>query len=280
MNGGHPRRIVVVKVGGEVLLDETERCGLAQNVRALVDEGLSVVVLHGGGPQVSRLQEQLGFVPTKVGGRRVTSSRDLVMVEQAICGEVNVALTATLLEVGIDAFGCHGASGRLIRAEKRPPKRIPGAGDEPVDLGEVGDVIGVDTGLLDCLLARGLVPVIATLGVTATGGRIFNINADTTATRVAQALGAETLLLVTKVGGVFRDLDDPTSRFAQLTAAQAQQLIAEGVIAGGMIPKVEEALEVLQAGVRAIAIVGATQPDAFLAIVRRSKERGTRITPS
>lgn len=272
------RPIAVVKVGGEVLLDEAEKRGLARNVKQLIDGGFDVAVLHGGGPQVSRLQERLGLVPKKVGGRRVTSPEDLVVVEQAICGEVNVALTCALLEEGVSAFGCHGASGRLVRADKRPAKVVPGGGDAPVDFGEVGDVVGVDARLILGLFDLALIPVIATLGVSSEGGRAFNINADTTATRLAQALGADVLLLVTKVGGVFRDLADPGSRFDHLSAERARALIAEGVIEGGMIPKVEEALEVLSEGVSSIAIVGAQEVGAFLKVARGEGGTGTRIT--
>jgi acetylglutamate kinase len=269
----------VIKVGGDVLLDEHERTGLGRNVRGLVDDGCGVVLLHGGGPQTTRLQERLGMTPRKVGGRRITSPEDLVVVEQAICGEVNVQLCCALLEAGVPAFGCHGASGRLIRAVRRPPRVFSGAGPDPVDFGEVGDVTGIDVGLLEGLLALGQVPVVATLGVSETGGRAFNINADTTSVRLARALGAATLLLTTRVGGVFRDLDDPATRIDSITAAEARRLIADGVIAGGMIPKVEEALGVLEEGVGAIAIVGAVEPDAFRRVVRGEGGVGTRITP-
>lgn len=278
MSGTELAPVVVVKVGGEVLLDPAELSGLAANIRALTVAGYRVAVLHGGGPQVSALQERLGLVPVKVGGRRVTSREDLIVVEQALCGEVNVALTAALLAAGVNAFGCHGASGRLIRAEKRPPKVVPEGGPEPIDFGEVGDVHSVDASLLRSLLQLALVPVIATLGISPEGGRVFNINADTTATRLAQALSAGALLLVTRVGGVFRDLEDKTTRYDQLSAAEARALIEAGVIAGGMIPKVEDALEVLSFGVSSIAIVGARDPSAFLAVVRGEGRHGTRIT--
>jgi acetylglutamate kinase len=272
-----PRRCVVIKVGGDVLLDDDERRGLADNVRDLVERDYAVVLLHGGGPQVSRLQERLGITPNKVGGRRITSPEDLVVVEQAICGEVNVQLCAALLEGGVAAFGCHGASGRLIRARKRPPRVVSGAGEEPVDFGEVGDVDSIGTGVLHTLLAAGLVPVIATLGVTSAGGRVFNINADTTSVRLAQSLDAAALLLVTKVGGIFRDLDDPDSRIADVTADEARALISDGVISGGMIPKVEEALAVLGDGVDSIAVVGAAQAGAFARVIAGEGDHGTRI---
>lgn len=272
-------KIVVVKVGGDVLLDDQERAGLGTNVRALVEGGYRVVVLHGGGPQVTALQQKVGLAENKVGGRRITSPADLVVVEQAICGEVNVGLTLALQAAGVDAFGCHGASGRLIRAVKRPPRVVSGAGSEPIDFGEVGDVTGVNAALLEGLLALGVVPVIATLGVSEEGGRAFNINADTTSVQLARALSAHALLLVTKVGGIFRDLTDPTTRVTTVSAKEARDMIASGVIAGGMIPKVEEALGVLGDGVDAIVIVGAQDPGAFRSALRGEGAVGTTITP-
>lgn len=271
------RRTCVIKVGGDVLEDEDERTGLASNVKELVDAGFRVVILHGGGPQVNRLQDKVGLVANKVGGRRVTGPEDLVVVEQAICGEVNVGLCSTLLARGINAFGCHGASGRLVAAEKRPPRVVSGGGPDPVDFGEVGDVTDINHELLEGLLSLGVVPVIATLGVNA-AGRVFNINADTTVVAIARALVPDVLLLVTKVGGIFRDIDDPLSRIDHVTEREARALIADGVIQGGMIPKVEEAMTVLDKGVGAIAIAGASAPGAFLAVAEGKGGVGTRIS--
>ncbi len=266
---------VVVKVGGDVLLDDAQRRGLGDNVRELVHGGARVVIVHGGGPQATALQERVGLKAEKVAGRRITSPADLVVVEQAICGEVNVGMVSALLAAGVRAFGCHGASGGMVRAVKRPPAKVAGA-EAPVDFGEVGDVTRVDTAPLEALLACGLVPVVATLGVD-DSGRIFNINADTVAAAVAGALSADALLLVTAVGGVFRDLADASTRLRTLTPADARALIADGTVQGGMIPKVEEALGILDQGVGAVAIVGAQDQGAFRSALAGDGARGTRF---
>lgn len=266
----------VVKVGGDILLHRTERQGLAENISRLVETGWRVVVLHGGGPQVNRLQALHGLAPRKVGGRRITSPADLTVVKQALCGQVNVDLVSVLLAAGVKAFGCHGASAHLIQALKRPPRRVSGAGDSPVDFGEVGDVTGVNTPLLQGLLNLDLVPVIASLGV-GRDGRVYNINADTTVAKVAAALRAELLILTTKIGGIYRDIDSPGSRIQTVTPTEARQLIDAGVIVDGMIPKVEEALALLDAGVGAIAIVNASEPAAFTDIAANRGQFGTRI---
>lgn len=269
--------VAVVKVGGDVLQGQVERDGIAANVKDLVDAGWRVVLLHGGGPQVNALQEKHGLIPNKVAGRRITSEADLLVVKQAICGEVNVSLAQELQKVGVNAFACNGASGRLITATKRPPRVMSGGGDKPIDFGEVGDVVSVDAELLNNLTNLGLVPVIATLGIEANSGRIFNINADTTVVQIALALKADLLLLTTAVGAIYRDLSKPETRISQINAQEAQQLIGEGVIQGGMIPKVEEALSVLADGVKNIAIVGPQIKGAFLDVATGKGNKGTSI---
>ncbi|TQV88192.1 acetylglutamate kinase [Aliikangiella coralliicola] len=269
-------KTAVIKVGGDVLLDQLEREGLAQNIKSLRDSGWQVVLLHGGGPQVNALQEKHGLTPNKVAGRRITSADDLLVVKQAIAGEVNVNLTSELIKAGLPAFGCHGASGNLIRATKRPPVVVTGAGPDPIDFGEVGDVSGINGQLLTGLLGLGVIPVIATLGVSDTG-TIFNINADTTVVQIARELKADLLLLTTGVGAVFKDLNQPDSRIKEVNREQAKNLINEGIIQGGMIPKVEEAMTLLSEGVGSIAIVSGRHPGAFLAAAEGTGEFGTRI---
>lgn len=270
--------IAVVKVGGDVLQGEVERSGIAANVKDLVDAGWRVVLLHGGGPQVNALQEKHGLVPNKVAGRRITSEADLLVVKQAICGEVNVSLAQELQQVGVNAFACNGASGKLVTATKRPPRVMSGAGDQPIDFGEVGDVTSVNAELLTQLTELGLIPVIATLGVEQDSGRIFNINADTTVVQIARALKADLLLLTTAVGAIYRELGDEGTRIAHVNEQEARALINEGVIQGGMIPKVEEALSVLADGVKNIAIVGPQIKGAFLDVALGKGDKGTRIS--
>ena len=270
--------IAVVKVGGDVLQGQVERDGIAANVKDLVDAGWRVVVLHGGGPQTNELQEKHGLIPNKVAGRRITSEADLLVVKQAICGEVNVGLTQVLQQVGVNAFGCNGASGKLITATKRPPRVMSGAGDLPIDFGEVGDVVSINVELLNHLTEYGLVPVIATLGVEQDSGRVFNINADTTVVQIARALQADLLLLTTAVGAIYHDLAKPETRVAQINAQEAKDLINQGVIQGGMIPKVEEALSVLAEGVKNIAIVGPQIKGAFIDVAKGEGTKGTKIS--
>lgn len=275
-NTSAKKPLAVIKVGGDILLDEMQSSGLAKNIRGLINANWQVVALHGGGPQLSAMQTRCGIEPRKVAGRRITSAEDLVLVKQVLCGQVNVDLVSLMQVQGVNAFGCHGASGKLIQAQRRPPIRVSGGGAKAIDFGEVGDVTGINSDLLDRLLAADLVPIIASLGIDPSGG-VFNINADTTVVQIARAMSAELLIFVTGIGGIFRDIKNPASRFADLNPVAAKQHIDSGVIIGGMIPKVEEALTLLESGVGTIAIVDAAEPAAFCSIASGETHFGTLI---
>ncbi|MCP3921633.1 MAG: acetylglutamate kinase [Desulfobacterales bacterium] len=269
-------KCAVIKVGGDVLQSEESTIGLAKNVKDLTDLGCGVIILHGGGPQINTLQEKHGLIPNKVGGRRITGEKDLLVVTQALCGEVNVKLTSALLNAGVNAFGCHGASGKIIGATKRPPVCLTGTGDKPIDFGEVGDVSKINRPLLLGLLNLKVIPVIATLGVSETG-RIFNINADNTVIRIAESIKAEMLLFTTKIGGIYRDINDPSSRIPSIKVTEVQDYISSGVITDGMIPKIESAAKVVERCVSKVAIVGPDEPGVFASVAKGSNEFGTVI---
>jgi acetylglutamate kinase len=245
---------LVIKLGGEVV-GGPALAPIAADLAALANGGARAVVIHGGGPQATKLQERLGLPVRQVAGRRVTDADTLDVMKMVVAGKLNVDLCAALLAAGAHPIGLHGASGPVIEAERRPPRVYAGAGPDPVDLGLVGDVIGVDTHLIAVLLREGYLPVIACLGAGA-GGQVFNINADTVANRVAVELGAAGLFLVSDVPGVLRDVSDPASRIPRLTADEGKALIASGAVSKGMIVKLEESFAALSAGVRRIHIVG------------------------
>lgn len=269
--------LAVVKVGGDILLDDRQCIGLTQNILRLVENNWRVVVLHGGGSQVSEMQSRCGIQPRKVAGRRITSEADLVLVKQVLCGQVNVDLVSVLQAQGVNAFGCHGASGKLIVAARRPPVRVSGGGLELVDFGEVGDVTAINTTLLGGLLAADQIPVIASIGINHSG-EVFNINADTTAAQIARQMSARLLIFVTSIGGIFKDIQVPASRFTHLNAVTARAHIDNGVIVGGMIPKVEEAMSLLASGVDTIAITDSRDAQAFSRIAAGTRHHGTLIT--
>jgi acetylglutamate kinase len=250
-----PRPIdAVIKLGGDVLEGEALVDAAAEIARARA--GRRLLVVHGGGPQVTALARRLGVEANIVGGRRITDDPMLVIVKRVISG-LNVDLVAALRADGVPAFGVSGASG-VIRAHRRPPRVVSGAGDAPIDFGLVGDIDGFDLDLLDALDARDALPVIACLGAD-TSGQVLNINADVVASQLAGAARAGALVACTSVGGVRRDKDDPATRLARLTVAEAKAAIADGTVQGGMIPKLEEAFAPLAAGVGAVHIVAPSE---------------------
>jgi len=244
----------VIKLGGDVLEGDALADAAAEIARARA--GRRLLVVHGGGPQTTALARRLGIEPIIVAGRRITDDPMLAVVKRVIAG-LNVDLVAALRADGVPAFGVSGASG-VIRAHRRPPRIVTGAGDTPIDFGLVGDIDGFDTDLLDALDARDALPVIACLGAD-TSGTVLNINADVVASQLAAAVRAGALVACTAVGGVRRDKDDPATRLPLLTVAEAKAAIADGTIQGGMIPKVEEAFAPLAAGVGAVHIVAPTE---------------------
>ena len=255
-----------------------EAAVLARDLRVLVDGGARVALVHGGGPQASDLQKRLGLTPTQIAGRRVTDAATLDVMKMVLAGKLNVDLCAALLAAGLSPLGLHGASGHVVRAARRPPAVYPGAGPDPVDLGFVGDVTGFNLDLLELLWSAGHVPVIACLGADA-AGTIYNINGDLVGNQLAAALAAERLFLVTSTPGVLRDLHDPASRLTQLTCAEARQAIAEGVVTGGMITKLEEAMAVIDQGVGAIHILGKLGAGDLVRAVREPGSVGTTLVP-
>lgn len=247
---------IVVKFGGEIV--RSAQLGRVAGDLAKVSKGGSaVVVVHGGGPQATELQKQLGQIPNIVAGRRITDKDALQVMKRAVGGEVNIELCAALLAQGAKPIGLHGASSLAVRATKRPPRIVSGGGDEPIDFGFVGDVVGINRELLEHLLSAGYLPVIACLGADE-GGNIYNINADVVATEVAISLRASALFLITDISGVLRDIRDPASRIARMSIGEAKELIADGVVTRGMIPKLDESFRALSRGVGEVHILGAS----------------------
>jgi acetylglutamate kinase len=268
---------LVVKIGGEVI-GSGEAALLAADLRVLVDGGARVAIVHGGGPQATALQKQLGIETKQVAGRRVTDLATLDVMKMVLAGKLNVDLCAILTAAGLSAVGLHGVSGQVVRAVRRPPKVYAGAGDAPVDMGFVGDVTGFNLALLETLWGAGHVPVIACLGADAKGG-VYNINADMVGNQLAAALRAERLFLVTSAPGVLKDIADPSSRIPTLTRAEAKQAIADGIVTGGMIPKLEEAMAVVDQGVGAIHILGKLAAGDLVRAVREPGSVGTTLLP-
>lgn len=272
-------KTIVLKLGGEVVQSEG-LAAIAADVADLAKDGSAhgfrVVLVHGGGPQATELTKRLGMTPNVVAGRRITDAPTLDVMKMTVAGKVNVDLCAALVGAGAKPVGLHGASSLTVKAKKRPPKVVAGGGPDPIDFGHVGDVTGVNRELLGLLSSSGYVPVVACLGADAEG-HVYNINADIVANKIAIALEAEGLFLVTDVPAVLRDVSDPGSRISRMTMTEGKQAIADGVVTKGMIPKLEESFAAIGEGVRAVHIVGKLKAGELARAVREPGAVGTML---
>jgi acetylglutamate kinase len=233
---------------------------LASQISALSRQGLSVVVVHGGGPQADALAQRLGHSVRKVAGRRVTDDDALEVAKMVYGGSTNLEILAALKRHGARGVGLSGVDADLITVTRRPVTGVvdPETGlEEWVDFGHVGDIVSVDTSVLDVLLSSGFVPVVASLAAD-NEGHLYNVNADTIAQALAVALRAERLVLVTNVPGILLDVADLGSLVYKCNIEELAAFVSTGAISGGMLPKVQNCIEALQAGVSAVHILDGT----------------------
>ncbi|MCR9277960.1 MAG: acetylglutamate kinase [Pseudomonadaceae bacterium] len=270
---------LVVKYGGNAMVDEGLKTDFARDIVMMKLVGLNPIVVHGGGPQIGELLERLSIPTRFIDGMRVTDTDTMDVVEMVLGGSVNQDIVSLIASVGGRAVGVTGKDGGLIKARKLTLSRNTAAGKELkapeiIDIGQVGEVESVDTRILNTLISDGFIPVIAPIGTDAQG-RSYNINADLVAGHVAQALSAEKLILLTNTPGV---LDPDGDVLTGLDPQQVASLIESGVIAGGMLPKVQCALDALAGGVSSAQIIDGRVPHALLLEVFTDTGVGTQIT--
>jgi len=262
-------KTLVIRFGGNAMADATLKAGFARDIALLRLVGMKPIVVHGGGWRIDQLMQQMGIPSERHRGVRITDERTLTVVEMAL-GELNQELTSLINQHGGRAVGLDGQDGRFIRARAMAGP----AGDAGApDLGFVGDVESIDTSLIALLQSRNFIPVIMPIGV-AEDGTTYHINSDLLAGRLARALEAEKLILMTNIDGVH----DRSGRLAPiLTAREAQALLDEGVIAGGMTPRVTAAVRAVREGVRSVHIIDGGVPSALLLEVLTAAGVGTAV---
>jgi acetylglutamate kinase len=267
--------IVVVKYGGHAMGEEAAARSFARDIVLLEQTAINPVVVHGGGPQIGDMLKRLGIRSEFSGGLRVTDAATIEIVEMVLAGSINKQIVGFINEAGGKAVGLCGKDGNMVKARKLNRAVVdPGSRIERiVDLGFVGEPEAVDTTVLNQILGRELIPVLAPVA-TAAGGGTYNVNADTFAGAIAGALKAKRLLLLTDVPGV---LDKSKSLIKQLSMDDARRLIADGTISGGMIPKVETCLYALDAGVEAVVILDGKVEHAVLLELLTDLGAGTLI---
>ena len=258
-------KIVVVKYGGNAMINETLKMQVMEDIVLLWLVGVKVVLVHGGGPEISELMEKLGKQPVFVDGLRVTDKETVDIVQMVLAGKVNKTLVNLLESRGGKAMGISGIDGRLIEAEMKNEK-----------LGYVGNIKKIHIKPVTDLLEKGYIPVISTVGCDR-NGNTYNINGDTAAAHIAGALGAERLIMMTDIAGILRDKDDPSTLIPEITVAEAATLREEGVISGGMIPKVECCVEAIRSGVENVIIMDGRVSHSILMELLTDEGAGTMV---
>ena len=258
-------KIVVVKYGGNAMINEQLKQQVMEDIVLLWLIGVKVVLVHGGGPEISDMMKQLGKEAVFVDGLRVTDKETVDIVQMVLAGKINKSLVNLLETKGGRAMGISGMDGRLIEAEIKDER-----------LGYVGNVTNINIQPVIDLLEKGYIPVISTLGCDK-DGNTYNINGDTAAAYVAGALNAERLIMLTDIAGILKDKDDPSTLIPSLTITEAAKLRKEGIISGGMIPKVDCCVEAIHKGVRKVIIMDGRVPHSILMELLTDYGAGTMV---
>ncbi len=259
-------KIVVVKYGGNAMINEKLKDSVMRDVVLLSLVGVKVVLVHGGGPEITDTLKRLGKESVFVDGLRVTDKETAEIVQMVLAGKINKSLVALIENKGGKAIGLSGMDGRMIEAEVKDPR-----------LGFVGEITKVNVAPIIDVIDKGYIPVVSTVGCDREGN-VYNINADTAAAKIAGELGAESLISMTDIEGILRDKNDPSTLIPVISTSDAPELIANGTIGGGMLPKVECCINALRWGVNRVFIVDGRIPHAILIEMLTNEGIGTMFT--
>ena len=259
-------KYVVAKYGGNAMTDPQLKKSVMQDILLLQLVGVKVILVHGGGPEISAMLKKLSIESHFENGLRVTDDDTMEVVQMVLAGKVNKSLAADLSALGSRAVGLCGIDGGLIKVHQKNEK-----------LGHVGEIDEINTKILDDLLDGGFIPVISSIGID-DDGNPYNINADTAAAKIAAALHAESMVVMSNINGVLRDKDDENSLISQMSLADAEELKKSGIIAGGMIPKVDCCTNAVKEGVKKVFIINGEIPHAILIELLTDEGLGTMFT--
>lgn len=266
----------VIKYGGNAMINEELKRGVMEDIVLLKFLGVNPVVIHGGGPEITQMLKRVGKESRFVQGLRVTDGETMEIVQMVLVGKLNKEIVSKINLLGAKAVGLSGQDANLIIAEKTVPTMPADFDGEIPDIGFVGEVSKINTELLHQLIASGYIPVISSIGM-GTDGVSYNINADTAAGELAAALEAEKLIMLTDVEGIFEDYSDKSSLISALTIEKAHEMINQGKIEGGMIPKVQACITALQHGVKRTHIIDGRQLHSMLLEILTDKGIGTMV---
>lgn len=259
-------KIIVIKYGGNAMINEELKAAVMGDMVLLSLIGIKVVLVHGGGPEITEMLEKIGKESKFYNGLRVTDEETAKIVQMVLAGKINKSLVNLLQNYGGKAIGLSGMDGNLIEAK-------------PIDLenlGYVGEITNINTQPILDVLEKGYIPVISTVGCD-NEGNVYNINADTAAAAIAGSLGAESLISMTDIAGILRDKDDPSTLIPKINVSEAPLLMQEGIISGGMIPKIECCIEAIRRGVNKVFIMDGRVPHSILIEILTDEGIGTMI---
>ncbi len=264
---------ILIKYGGHAMVDDEAKSSTARDTVLLKYVGMKPLIVHGGGPEISRSMDKLGKEPKFIKGLRVTDEETMGIIEMVLVGKISTEIVSEIIKHDGQAISLSGKDSSLIFAHKKGASKID---DEIIDLGLVGEVDCVNNELLDMFLDNDYIPVISPVGI-AKDGTSLNLNADTAAGEVASAVGAEKLIILTDVPGVLRDPDDPDSLIQKIRVDEIPGLIEEGIISGGMIPKIETCVQAIEKGVESCHIIDGRKKHSLLLEVFTTDGIGTMI---
>ncbi len=269
---------VVIKYGGHAMLDEEAKEWTVKDTILLRYIGMKPVVVHGGGPEITKAMEKMGKKARFIEGLRVTDEETLDIAKMVLVGKINTDLVSKINAFGCKAAGISGKDGKLIMARKKAPQKIVSGGVErKVDLGLVGEIEKINPEIIEILTSHGYIPVISPLGLSGEG-KSLNLNADTVAGEMAAALKAKKLIILTDVPGVMKNLNDEKSLIRELKLAQVQKLIKKEIIRGSMIPKIKACVSALQGSVEKAHIIDGRTKHAILLELFTDEGIGTMVT--
>ena len=264
---------ILIKYGGHAMVDDKAKSSTARDTVLLKYVGMKPIIVHGGGPEISRSMDKLGKEPKFIKGLRVTDEETMEIIEMVLVGKISTEIVSEIIKHDGDAISLFGKDSSLIFAHKTEAKKID---EELVDLGLVGEVDCINTALLDMFIDNDYIPVISPVGISKDGTSL-NLNADTAAGEVASAMGAEKLIILTDVPGVLRDPSDPDSLIQKIRIDEVPGLIEEGVISGGMIPKIETCVKAIEGGVNSCHIIDGRKKHSLLLEIFTTDGIGTMI---
>ncbi len=260
-------KTVVIKYGGNAMINSELKEAVISDIVLLACVGINIVLVHGGGPEINDMLKRVGKESRFVNGLRYTDEETMDIVQMVLCGKVNKELVSRLQGIGGRAVGLSGLDGGMIKA-----KKLTKNGE---DYGLVGEIVDVDASIIKANMERGFIPVVSTVAAGVDGGEEYNINADTAAAKLAIALGAQNLILLTDIAGVMRDPKDPSTLIPEIHENEIEGLISDGVISGGMIPKIRCCADALNGGVAHAVIIDGRVPHSILIEMLSDEGAGT-----